>query len=668
MAPGAPSSTTAGLSTATGGIEKISGESFIKVITGTGDKYTEFLAVGPPPIGLGIPGDVYVDTTPKRHVLYGFTTSWQHWKGPQKKKESDFIRHPKHPDIVLWATAGKRGWISLEALKKKRQTDTQNSILTEQIKADRKSQATGTPFQAERVQRQPAPSAPQVSQSVGPAMVKSVPRETRRASTGTVSYPSSALSSLGMWVAGLGNDSSDANESSLTFPISSNGSPITQGTSISPICPTSPPMPTPISPMVTDSPMPFPLSIPTAPPVHPPTPNAAPPHFDLTKINRSRSSPKSRTNASSSSMPRSFISPVGSTPRRLEMSSPSTKVMPKSQRQILDGSPRPKIARASGPSQPSPTRLQCERPISHPPRSSATQKRKRVQSPVSRAESPRQTSPASSSLVRMENIPAHDEARSRPSKAVKTTHRPSSAVSPSKESASRAIIQCSVERKDSQPKKPPAVVIDLTLSDDDDMSVPVLSPTAPSPPQRMSPVPPSPSPRLSLTAPSPPPHISPIASSPPPRVSLEAPSPPMRILPVAPSPPPPAASTLVEDASLGEPDVPMGDSLAEALELQYPETEESEPSAPRQYQADLLDDVTIYGTLGFKAHHLHAIFQINEVMVCRLCQEDQAVFDRDASFHELASHCEASHGEACHLIVALTPEQTKAWLEIALVA
>ncbi len=169
------------------------------------------------------------------------------------------------------------------------------------------------------------------------------------------------------------------------------------------------------------------------------------------------------------------------------------------------------------------------------------------------------------------------------------------------------------------------------------------------------------------------------------------------------SPPPPAASTL-EAASLGESDVPMGDdSLAEALELQYPETEESDP--PRQCQADLSDDVTsklhiysplssssqhfpiVYGTLGFKAHHLHAVFQTNEVMVCRLCQEyvssvffittrsnthcvfrDQAIFDRDASFHELANHCEASHSEACHLIVALTPEQTKAWLEIALVA
>lgn len=137
---------------------------------------------------------------------------------------------------------------------------------------------------------------------------------------------------------------------------------------------------------------------------------------------------------------------------------------------------------------------------------------------------------------------------------------------------------------------------------------------------------------------------------------------------MAPSPPP-AVFTL-EDTSLGESDVPMGDgSLAETLELQYPVTEESEIApASGQYQADLMDDVTIYGTLGFKAHHLHAVFQMNEVMVCRLCQEEQAVFDRDASFDELASHCETSHGEACDLIVALTSEQTKAWLELALVA
>ncbi|KAK0217918.1 hypothetical protein IW262DRAFT_1102299 [Armillaria fumosa] len=577
----------AGPSTATGGIEQVSGVSFVKVITGTGDKYTEFLAVGPPPIGLGIPGDVYVGTTPKRHVLYGFTTEWKRWKGPQKKKDSDVLRHPKHPGIVLWATAGKRGWISLEVLRKKRQTDTENSILTEQIKADRKNQVSGTPFQAERVQRQPSPSAPQASQSVGPATVKSVPRETRRASTGTASYPSLGLSPLDKWVAGLGNNTTGANESSFTSPVSSNESPIPQGTSISPMYPAFSPMPPPISPIpVIDSPISFSPSIPTAPPVHPPIPNVAPPHFDLTKINKSLSSPKYRTNSPSSLLPRSFVSPLALASRRLEISLPSTKITPGSQCQVLDGSPRPTISRASSPSQSSPTGIQRECSIPHPPRSSVTQKRKRVQSPVSRAESLIPTSPAPSSL------PAHDEARSRPLKAVKTTHRFSSAVSPSKESASRATTQCSVERKNSQPKKLPAVVIDLTLSDDDDVSVPVLSPTAPSPTQKISPVAPSPSLRPSSNAPSPPPHISPIAPSPPPRVSLEAPSHLMRISPAAPSLPP--AASALEDTSLGESDVPMGgDSLAETLELQYPETEESETApASGQYQADLMDDVT----------------------------------------------------------------------------
>ncbi|KAK0188950.1 hypothetical protein F5146DRAFT_688146 [Armillaria mellea] len=562
-------------------------------------------------------------------------------KGRRRKKTLMSFAIQSTQDMVLWATAGKRGWISLEVLKKKKQTDTENSILTEQIKADRKNQVSGAPFQAERVQRQPTPSGPQTSQSVGPGMVKSIPRETRRASTGTASYPSLAPSPLDKWVAGLGNNPPGANESNLMSPVSSNESPLPQGTSFSPMYHTFSPMP-PISPMpVADSPMSFPPSILTAPPVNPPTPSAAPPHFDLTKINRSLSSPKSRTNASSSSMPRSFISPLGLTPRRLEMP----------------------LSGRCGSSQSSPTGPQRESSISHPPRSSATQKRKRVHSPVSRAESLLPTSSASSSLVRMEHMPAHNEVRFRPSKAIKTTHRLSSAVSPSKESAVRATTQCSVERENSQPKKLPAVVIDLTLSDGDDVSVPVLSPTALSPPQRVSPVAPSLSPRLSPTAPSPPPHISPIAPSPPPRVSLEAPSPPMRISSMAPSPPP-AAPTL-EDASLGE----LGDdSLVEALELQYPETEESDTS-PWQYQGDFSDDVTIYGTLGFKAHHLHAIFQTNEKMVCRLCQqEDQAIFECDASFHELASHCEESHGEACHLIVALTPEQTKAWLELALVA
>ncbi|KAK0501307.1 hypothetical protein EDD18DRAFT_731081 [Armillaria luteobubalina] len=652
----------AGPSTTTGGIEQISGASFIKVITGTSDKYTEFLAVGPPPIGLGIPGDIYVDTTPKRHVLYGFTTEWRRWKGPQKKKDSDVLRHPKHPGIVLWATAGKRGWISLEVLKKKRQTDTENSILTEQIKADRKNQVSGTPFQAERVQSQPTSSALQASQSVGPATLNSVPRETRRASTGTASYPLLGLSALDKWVAGLENNSTGANEPSLTSPVSSNESPIPQNTSISSMCHAFSLMHPPISPIpVIDSPISFPPSMPTTPPVHPPTPNVAPPHFDLTKISRSLSSPKSRTNAPSSLLPGSFISPPTLTPRGLDISSPSTKVTSKSQCQVLDGSPQPKISRASGPSQSSPTGLQHKCSIPHPPLSPVTQKRKRVQSPI-------RTSPAASSLVRMEDIPAHDEACSRPSKAVKTTHRFSSVASPSKESASRVTTQCSVERKNSQPKKLPAIVIDLTLSDDDDVSVPVPSPTAPSPTRKMSAVAPSPSPSPSSDAPSPLSHISPIAPSPPPRVPLEPPSHLVRILPVAPSPPP-AVFTL-EDTSLGESDVPMGDgSLAETLELQYPVTEESEIApASGQYQADLMDDVTIYGTLGFKAHHLHAVFQMNEVMVCRLCQEEQAVFDRDASFDELASHCETSHGEACDLIVALTSEQTKAWLELALVA
>lgn len=114
----------------------------------------------------------------------------------------------------------------------------------------------------------------------------------------------------------------------------------------------------------------------------------------------------------------------------------------------------------------------------------------------------------------------------------------------------------------------------------------------------------------------------------------------------------------------------MGDDSIPIPELQYPEFETSEtvPLLPAQYQVDFSDDATVYGTLRFKTHHIHAIFQMNEVMVCRLCQEDQAVFDLDVSLHDLASHCEASHSEACHLIVDLTPEQTKAWLEIALVA
>ncbi|KAK0202613.1 hypothetical protein DFS33DRAFT_914904 [Desarmillaria ectypa] len=635
MAPSAPST-----SAATGSIERIYGVSFNKVVSGTDDRYIEFCAVGTPPIGLGSPGDVYIDKTPQRHVLYGFTTKWERWNGPQKKKESDFLRHPKHPKIVLWATAWKRGWISLEVLKNKRQTDTENNILTEQMKADEKNKVTGTPFQAEGGQRQPAPPASQVSQSVGPTMVKIVPRETRRVSTGTAFYPSPALST---WVAGL--DSPD--QSSPMLSIFSTISPIPQGVRISPMYPTLSPMPALKSPMlVTDSPMSCTSSTLTAPPVRPSTPHSAPPHLDLARINRSLSSPKSRTNASASSMPKPFISPVTSTPRQPGMSSPLTEVISKPQHKILSGSLRPKPARTS-PSrlaEPSSTGLQREHPTSNPARS--TPKRKRARSPASEAEVPLQRSPASSSLTKMKSIPAHDEERSRHPKAAKTFHHPSSVVSPSKESASvsRVTTQCSVERKVPHPKKLPAVVIDLTLSDDDDVSVPVLSLTALSPPQRESPAAPSPSLKVSPTAP-----------SPPPRVSLDAPS-----------PPPPDVSAL-KDVSVEESDMHMcDDSVPETLELQYPESEESKtvPLLP----VDFSDDVTVYGTLGFKNHHICAIFQMNEAMVCRLCQEDQAVFDLDASFHDLASHCEASHGEACHLIVELTPEQTRAWLAIALVA
>ncbi|KAK0467043.1 uncharacterized protein EV420DRAFT_662114 [Desarmillaria tabescens] len=577
MAPSAPSSSTAGPSTATGSIERISGVSFSKVVAGTNDRYTEYCAVGAPPIGLGSPGDVYIDKTPKHHVLYGFTTKWEHWNGPQKKKESDLFRHPKYPNIVLWATAGKRGWISLEVLKNRRQTDTENNILAEQMKADEKNKVTGTPFQADNVQRQPAPSAPQFSQSVGPAMVKSVPRETRRVSTGTASYPSPALST---WLAGL--DDPSANESSPMLPAVFTESPMPQGTGISPMYPTPSPMPPSKSPMlVTDSPMSCTSSTPIAQPVPPSTPNNAPPHIDLAKINSSFSSSKSRTNASSSSIPKP------STPRQPGVSSPSTQAIPKSQRKVLGGPPGPQTAR-TGSSRPTPlssTGPQRECPTSNLPGS--TKKRKRTRSPISEAEAPLQTSPSSSSLSKMENIPMHDEGRSRPPKAVKTTHHTSCVVSPRKESASasRVTTQCSVERKASQPKKLPAVVIDLTLSDDDDdVPVPVLSPTALSPPQRESPA----------------------APSPPPRVSPEVPSPPFKDF---------ASSSITSPTChiLLWKMLPHRNQMClwviitslKHWKLQYPESEESE-TAPL-LPVDFSEDVTVYGTLGFKdtSHPCH---------------------------------------------------------------
>ncbi|KAG7444956.1 uncharacterized protein BT62DRAFT_920743 [Guyanagaster necrorhizus] len=669
MASGASSSlSAAGSRLTTGGIEHISGMAFDKVISGTRDRYIEFCAFGPPPIGLGSPGDIYVDKTSKHHVLYGFTTKWERWNGPQKRKSSDFLRHPRYPNLVLWATTGKRGWISFQVIEKRRQSDTENNILTEQIKADEKNKVTGRPFQAERVQRQPAISVPQAPPSVGPAMVQSVLRETRRVSIGTASHPSPALNN---WVASFNSPDADG-ESGPMLPIFVTESPMPHGqdTSISPMYRTLSTMPlTKSPPLVTDSPMSFTSSIPTALPVPPPTPNAEPPYIDLrTKINRSVSPQKSRTNASSSSSLRPFV-PASHQPG---MSSPLTKALPESQRQIIGGSLRPKIAKA-GPSRPaalSSSGPQRGRLISKSPVSSATQKRKRVQSLVSEASTHLKTSSASSSLARM---PVRGEARSRLPKVVKTSRRPSSVASPSKESASASRVvtnQCPVERTVPEPEKPPAVVIDLTLSDDGDVSVPT---TAPSPQ------------RKSFIAPSPSPRIFPAAPSPPPRVSLAAPSPSARISPVALSLPPLTLSPL-GDASVQE-DMPMGDDSIPIPELQYPEFETSEtvPLLPAQYQVDFSDDATgnlyllffllklntfriVYGTLRFKTHHIHAIFQMNEVMVCRLCQEDQAVFDLDVSLHDLASHCEASHSEACHLIVDLTPEQTKAWLEIALVA
>ncbi|KAF8815801.1 hypothetical protein BYT27DRAFT_7192198 [Phlegmacium glaucopus] len=84
-------------------------------------QYDEYQSIGAPTKALvmrhlrgGNIGDIYIDTTPGRHVLYAKTsaTEWKKWPGPRRRRSTNFLRHPLYHRYVLWCDPSIRsiGW------------------------------------------------------------------------------------------------------------------------------------------------------------------------------------------------------------------------------------------------------------------------------------------------------------------------------------------------------------------------------------------------------------------------------------------------------------------------------------------------------------------------------------------------------------------------------
>ena len=82
--------------------------------------YDEWHGVGPPPPQLGVPGDVYIDTTEGQEELYAKdidcflsengTGGWTRWKGPTTAKKA--IKHPSVVSRYLECNGRMVGWVS----------------------------------------------------------------------------------------------------------------------------------------------------------------------------------------------------------------------------------------------------------------------------------------------------------------------------------------------------------------------------------------------------------------------------------------------------------------------------------------------------------------------------------------------------------------------------
>ncbi|KZP03412.1 hypothetical protein FIBSPDRAFT_1055307 [Athelia psychrophila] len=71
--------------------------------------YYGFTGIGSPPLGLGEPGDLYVDENPDTMELYARDANfeWRAWSGPHS-----LHTHPNSEDWCLWASASGFAWFS----------------------------------------------------------------------------------------------------------------------------------------------------------------------------------------------------------------------------------------------------------------------------------------------------------------------------------------------------------------------------------------------------------------------------------------------------------------------------------------------------------------------------------------------------------------------------
>lgn len=81
--------------------------------------YGEFRGFGKPQETTGDDGDIYIDLTPKAHVLYAKTLDgWTKWPGP--KERHNHLAHPHYTQRFLWCSTqgSKIGWVKAKAIKK----------------------------------------------------------------------------------------------------------------------------------------------------------------------------------------------------------------------------------------------------------------------------------------------------------------------------------------------------------------------------------------------------------------------------------------------------------------------------------------------------------------------------------------------------------------------
>ncbi|RDB17418.1 hypothetical protein Hypma_001961 [Hypsizygus marmoreus] len=76
--------------------------------------YTQFRGRGAPPLALGKPGDLWIDTTPNAHRLFiRYALSWREWPGvyrPGLTPSPDQFLHPNDPTRLAWCSSTDILW------------------------------------------------------------------------------------------------------------------------------------------------------------------------------------------------------------------------------------------------------------------------------------------------------------------------------------------------------------------------------------------------------------------------------------------------------------------------------------------------------------------------------------------------------------------------------